>query len=301
MNSLNQTSFSSQSIAEFIVFRRIPLLVLATAITCLFATGILRTNFDTSLSALLTESDPYLDELDLMDKAFPSNGEIRFAFVANNGKTIFEEATLNAILDLKERFTMIPRIQGITTIIEFISPETQRRLFSKSLTDYTKSELITLGETAINDRLLTTNLLSQDGALTFAVIDVNTREASDSERLEIADAIINLQTQLRTQHPNVKLFANADVLLEQSSQQGMVNDLTRLMPFVILLCVSVICFCFKSFTIGTCILAHVGFTIINTVGALGYLSFAFINISVIAPLVVVIISVANSVHVISSI
>ena len=299
MHSLNHTSLSSKVIAEFIIVRRLPLFVLASIITCLFSIGILSTSFNTSLGALLTESDPYLDELDLMEKAFPSNGEIRFAFVANTEKTIFEEATLNAIADLKEKFTLIPRIQGITTIIEFISPETQRRLFSKPIADYTKDELNSLSEEAINDRLLTANLLSQDGALTFAIISVDTKSASDTERLKIADAITNLQSLLRNQHPDVKLFANADVLLEQSSQQNMVDDLTRLMPFVILLCVSVICLCFRSLTIGGCILAHVGFTIVNTIGALGYLNFAFNNISVIAPLVVVIISVANSVHVIS--
>ncbi len=299
MNSPNYKSSLSKKIAEFIVTNRFVLAVLAIIITCSFATGILRTNFDASLSALLTESDPYLEELDLMQKAFPSNGEIRFAFVANTGSTIFNRSTLNAISDLKEKFTVIPKTRGITTILEFISPETQKRLFIKSLDKYTASELSDLGNAATTDRLLTTNLLSQSGALTFAIINVDTQSASNLERFEIADAIISLQEELRISNPNVNLFANAEVLLEQSSQQDMLDDLTRLMPLVILLCVLVICFCFRSFTIGACILSHVGFTIVSTVGALGYLNFAFNNISVIAPLVVVIISVANSVHIIS--
>ena len=299
MNSTNYKLPLSKKIAEFIVKNRFRLAVLAIVITCSFATGILRTDFDASLSALLTESDPYLEELDLMQKAFPSNGEIRFAFVANTGSTIFETSTLNAISDLKGKFTVIPKTRGITTILEFISPETQRRLFIKPLDEYTDSELIDLGNAATTDRLLTTNLLSQSGTLTFAIINVDTQNASNSERFEIANAIISLQEELRILNPNVNLFANAEVLLEQSSQQDMLDDLTRLMPLVILLCVLVICFCFRSFTIGACILSHVGLTIVSTIGALGYLNFAFNNISVIAPLVVVIISVANSVHIIS--
>ena len=276
-----------------------PFVVVALILTCVFASGILRTTFNTSLSALLTQSDPYLDELEEMDRAFPTNGEIRFAFVANRGNTVFESKTLNAIADLKENFTSISKVQSITTILDFTSPETQRRLFSKPISDYNDLEIQEVGEIARNDRLLTTNLLSPDGTLTFAIIDVNTRGSSNLERLEIASSVIELRDRLRESHAGVNLFANSDVILEQASQQDMVDDLTQLMPLVILLCVAVICYCFRSLAIGACILSHVGFTIICTVGALGFFELAFNNISVIAPLVVVIISVANSVHIIS--
>ena len=289
----------SQGVADFSVAYRILLFALATVITLILSTGILRTSFDTSLSALLTESDPYLDEMELLDEEFPSNSEIRFAFIANDGETVFTPVILKAIAELKESFTTIPRMRGITTILEFTSPETQARLFSKPLEDYTNAELLQVSETARNDRLLTNNLLSQNGTLSFAVISLNSRDASNEERLEIANAVLDLQEQLRLSNPEVSLFANADVLLEQSSQQAMIDDLTSLLPIVILLCVLVICYCFKSITLGICILAHVLFTVFCTVGALGYLNFAFNNISIIAPLVVVIISVATSVHIIS--
>ena len=290
---------TSENVAVATVLNRIPLFILAVILTCLLGTGIFRTTFNTSLSALLTQSDPYLNELEEMGRTFPSNGEIRFAFVADKGATVFDSKILLAISDLKERFIAIPKIQGINTILDFTSPETQRRLFSKTIDDLSDSEITEIGQVAKNERFLTTNLLSPDGRLTFAIIEVNTRDSSNAERLEIADAILELKEELRNLHPEVNLFANSDVILEKASQQDMVDDLTRLMPVVILLCVAVICYCFKSLAIGACILAHVAFTIICTVGTLGFFGLSFNNISVIAPLVVVIISVANSVHIIS--
>ncbi|NKB35015.1 MAG: MMPL family transporter [Pseudomonadales bacterium] len=289
----------SQRVAEFTVVNRYLLFIVATVITALLSMGILRTSFDTSLSALLSESDPYLDELDLLEQQFPSSSEIRFAFIAEEGETIFTREILEAIRELEDIFTEIPRIRGITTVLEYTAPETQRRLFSKELAEYTADEFLEVSNTATNDQLLTSNLLSQNGALTFAVITLNSRDASNEVRLEIADAVLEVQDQLRTNHPNVALFANADVLLEQSSQQAMVEDLTSLLPIVILLCVLVICFCFKSIAIGGSILTHVIFSLISTVGALGFLNFSFNNISIMAPLVVVIICVATSVHIIS--
>ena len=299
MNLLTFKFLESGNVAKATVLNRIPLFILAVILTCLLGSGIFRTTFNSSLSALLTQSDPYLNELEEMDRTFPSNGEIRFAFVADKGTTVFDSKVLLAISDLKERFTAIPKIQGINTILDFTSPETQRRLFSKAIDDLSDSEIAEISEVAKNERFLTTNLLSPDGRLTFAIIEVNTRDSSNAERLQIADSILKLKEELSSLHPEVNLFANSDVILEKASQQDMVDDLTQLMPLVILLCVAIICYCFKSLAIGACILTHVAFTIICTVGILGFFGLSFNNISVIAPLVVVIISVANSVHIIS--
>ncbi len=289
----------SQRVASFTVAQRYLLLAFATLLTALLSTGILRTSFDTSLSALLSESDPYLDEMDILEEQFPSNSEIRFAFIAGEGETVFTPETLGAIRELEEIFVDIPRIRGITSILEYTAPETQRRLFSRDLSEYSQAELIEVSETATSDQLLTSNLLSRNGTLTFAVITLDTNGASNDERIEIANAVLAVQEQLRANHPGVDLFANADVLLEQDSQEAMIADLTSLLPIVVLLCVLVICYCFKSITLGACILTHVGFTILSTVGALGFLDFSFNNISIMAPIVVVVISVATSVHIIS--
>ena len=288
-----------KKIAETTVSNRSGLFILSLILTCIFGSGIFKTSFDSSLSALLSQSDPYLNELEEVDRTFPSNGEIRFAFIAERNNSVFDRKILLAISDLIEKFTVIPKVQGITTILEYTSPETQRRLFSKSINDLSDSEIAQIGEIATNERFLTANLLSSDAKLTFAIIDVNTREATNTERLEIADSVLALKDQLRSLHPSVNVLANSDVILEKASQQDMIDDLTKLMPLVILLCVAVICYCFKSLAIGACILVHVAFTIICTVGVLGFFGLSFNNISVIAPLVVVIISVANSVHIIS--
>ncbi len=276
---------------------------LLTAVALLFsivlATGIPRTSFDTSLEALLTQSDPYLDELGLMQEQFPRSLEVRFAFVAKEGQTVFNRQLLTAIKDLKKNFAAIPFATRLTSVIDYESPETQRKLFTQSIDDYTVSEFDDIAAAALNDGFLAANLLSTDAALTFAIITTDSDDLSTEQRLELANAIIDLREQLRSRHPNVGIHANSEVILEQSSQKAMVDDLSSLMPFVILICILAICYCFRSATLGICILTHTLFTLLCTIGALGYLGFAFNSISIIAPLILVIISIANSVHIIS--
>lgn len=292
------SSFTSRT-AKLAVGNRVLLLIVAGLITGLLATGITRLSFDTALRALLTTSDPYLEEFDALEAEFPNQLTVNFAFLADEGTTVFTRPILDALTTLKESYTQIPFAQRVSTLVDFYSPETQSRLFTRGLDRYSDEELAGLASTATADRLLTSNLLSRDASLTFGLVVLDAAEASAEQRLDIAAAILSLRDELRSTHPTVTILANSDVLLEQSSQQAMVDDLTSLLPIVILICVITICYCFKSAILGVCILAHVVFTLICTIGGLGLLGYAFNSISIIAPLVVVIIAVANSVHIIS--
>ena len=286
-------------LATFFVVQRLPLFLLAACTSVLLASGILRTSFDTSLEALLTRSDPYIAELENLEAEFPNPLQITFAFIPNSGNDVFTPVVLDAIEDLISSYRAIPFADRLTALPDYFSPERQARLFTKPVQDYSLQELATVRTVALNDRLLTNNLLASDASLTFGNVTLADTALTSNQRLQIANAALQLRDELRARHPDVQILVNSEVILEQSSQQAMIDDLTQLLPFVILACVLAICYCFRSATLGICILAHTFFTILCTVGVLGYTGLAFNSISIIAPLVVVIVSVANSVHLIS--
>lgn len=293
------TQNSSNSIASSLVRKRYLALSAVLLITLFLATGMFRLSFDTTLGALLTRSDPYLDELEQFTEDFGIPLEIIVAFVPPEGESALSREVLDAMADLQERFRELPYADRISTLIDYFSPETQTRLFERPYQDYDADDLAELQVGALQDRLLTNNLLASDASLAFGVITLDADDASTAQRLDLAEAALALRNELRAAHPDIDIHISSDVLLEKSSQQAMLDDLTTLLPFVILICVLVICYCFRSVTLGFGILAHAIFSLLCTVGALGFLGFAFNSISIIAPLVVVIISVANSVHIIS--
>lgn len=286
-------------VANFCVDRRMPLFALSTLVALLMAVGLLSTQFDGTFNALLTESDPYLDELVRMDEEFPIPTNAAFIFIADEGKTVFNQSLLNALNDLRDNYDAIPTATYLSTIMDWISPETQRRLFTKSIDEYSEAEFAALADEAVEDRLLTNNLLSRNAALTFANLSLDARDSDQGTRMEIAAAIQSLRDEIRERHPGVRLFAGSDLILEETQQSSMVADLTSLLPLVIIICVLVICYCFRSITLGACILIHQVVTAACTIGMVNYLGYSFNSISVIAPLVVIIIAVANSVHIIS--
>ena len=273
--------------------------ITAVCVSILFATGIPRASFDTSFGALLTRSDPYIAELDALEAEFPNPLVVNFAFIPRAAVDVFDQSVLAAIGDLKNTYTEIPFTARLTSLIDYFSPETQQRLFTSPFAEYTPDQLSALRTTAINDRLLTNSLLASDATLTFANVIIQDTALDSDQRTQIAEAALLVRDALRERNPFVEILVNSEVILEQSSRQAMLDDLTQLLPIVILACVLAICYCFRSATLGICILTHTFFTLLCTIGTLSYSGLAFNSISIIAPLVVVIVSVANSVHLIS--
>ncbi len=286
-------------LVRFLITWRWLLFALMMLCTGVSVFGIFRTDFDTSLQALLTRSDPYLDELERFNEAFPQPLDINIVFVPPPSSDAFDLRVLHALADLQETYTDLPNARRVSSLLNYFSPQRQERLFQRRYTRYSSAELDALKEQALTDQLLVNSLLAPDTSLAFANVFFDAADFDASERLELATAALNLRDQLRAAHPEVEIHFSSDVILEQSSRQDMIDDLGSLLPVVILICVLVICFCFRSVLLGFGILAHALLSVALTLGTLGFLSFAFNSISIIAPLVVVIIAVANSVHIIS--
>ena len=286
-------------IASICLSRRHALFWAGVIGSLLLAGGVFRLGFDSSLDSLLTRSDPYLDELDLLEAEFPRATEIVFAFLAPEGESIFTRGHLRAIDALRERYREIPLAGRHSSLLDYYSPRNLRRLFAADFRDYGEAELAGLARTAQADELLTGNLLSADASLAFTRIRLNAEFADEAERLDAAREALRLRNALREEFPELEIHISGEVLLEYSSRQSMLDDLGGLLPFVILACILAICGLFRSVRAGLAILAHTLLTLLCALGTLGLAGFSFNTVTAIAPVVIVVVCVASSVHVIS--
>ena len=276
-----------------------PILTAASVLLgVVLAIGIRDTGFDTSLGALLTESDPYLSEVEEMDARFDSPQVVTYAVINPEG-SVFSPPVIALLQDLEARYREVPDATRFSSLLGYRSPETGQALFTLPPGQYSPEELLALEPLALQDPLLRNGMLSSDGRLTFATIEIDPGRADNAARMAVADGAVALREAMQQAHPDLEVFVSADVLFEQSTRDAMLRDLIYLLPFVILICVATICYCFHSFAFGFCILSQALLTVLCTVGLLGHGGLAFNSISVIAPLVVVIIAVAHSVHIIS--
>ncbi len=297
--AVNSCGAGSEGIAAFCLARRRGLLALAVVSALLLGAGMVGLGFDSSLDSLLTRSDPYLEELERLEAEFPASAEIVFAFLAPAEESLFTPRRLQAIDELRGRYLEIPLAARHSSLLDYYSPRNLRRLFARDYREYSETELASLAETAAGDELLAGNLLLAEGSLAFSRIRLNTRLASESQRLDAAAAALGLRDELREKYPELEIHVSGEVLLEYSSRQSMLDDLGGLLPFVIFACILAICAFFRSVRAGFAILAHTLLTLLCALGALGLMNFSFNTVTAIAPVIIVVVSVASSVHVIS--
>jgi len=287
--------------AALLIARRHLLLAASLLVTFLLGLGILRAEFDTSLSLLMTRSDPYLEQLDRMEAEFPVPEEISFAFVPRNGE-VFSPPTLQALADLNREFRQIPLAFSMSSILAWQSPFGDDTLFERPLSQldsYTAEELAQLRTEGLADLFVVGTLLSPGADLALANIRMSLTSLDEEQSHEAAQAAITLRDSLQARHPEVDIHVSSGALFEQANRSAMISDLTLLLPIVLLLCTTIICYSFRSLLLGVSVLLVGLITVVMTVGTLGWLGQSFNTISVMAPLVVVTIALADSVHLIS--
>lgn len=284
-----------------LVDKRVALLVLSLAVCVFLASSIPRTEFDTSLGVLLTKSDPYLQERDAMAAVFPSPLEISFALVPKSGE-VFERATLLALADLNREFREIPLALSMDSVLGWQSPFGEESLFTRVLTpqsELSPDELSESKQRVLADPFLFGRLISADSDLALANIRLRSTQITSTQSADIVAISDAIRESLQSRYPSVDIYLSSTAHYEQSNRSAMISDLSLLLPIVILLCTAIICYSFRSIYFGFCILSVALLTVLMTVGTLAWLGISFNSISVMAPLVVVTIAVADSVHIIS--
>ncbi|MDP1931259.1 MAG: MMPL family transporter [Gammaproteobacteria bacterium] len=288
-------------LAAFLIHRRPLLLAASLLATFVLALGIMRAEFDTSLSVLMTRSDPYLEQLDRMSAEFPVPEEISFAFVPHNGE-VFSHPTLLALADLQREFRQIPLALSMSSVLAWQSPFGDDTLFERPLTQldsYSAEELAELREEGLADPFVVGALLSPGTDLAIASIRLQVTALNDEQGREAAQVSMALRDSLQARHPDVAIHVSSEALFEHSNRSAMISDLTLLLPIVLLLCTAIVCYSFRSLLLGVSILIVGLITVVVTVGTLGWMGQSFNTISVMAPLVVVTIALADSVHIVS--
>lgn len=267
------------------------------------AYGLPSLNFDTRVSVLLGDNDPYVSERDQLSAEFPGRQEISIAVIAASGPTdVFSAPILEALGALHREYRRIPYTGRASSVVAYDSPFGEIGLFPgrfRNFHEISADAMRAARDKAMADQFINGNLVSPDADLALFSAQLTLSTSNSAQNREIADGIDAVLRDLRAAHPGITFAPGAEALFETSTRDAMIQDLTRLLPLVILLCVLFICYCFQSVRQGACILFITLLTITCTVGTLAWTGIALNSVSVMAPLVVVIIAVANTAHILS--
>ncbi|MEQ8859084.1 MAG: MMPL family transporter [Pseudomonadales bacterium] len=287
---------------NLLVARRHVLFALAAALGLAVAWGMTLSTVETTARSILSDSDPYRAEVDRVRADFPPSTSVLFAFQTDSD--VFNLPALRAMEALGERYTEIEGAISFGSLTNRRLNEVDAQRYGRDyliplLDDLSTEDLAEIKAIALRDVDLTKSLLSKQGDMALAVVKYKATPDEQARRLEIARSVYALRDSLRQQYPQVEIYALGGVLFEMDGYNATVQDRTVLFPLVISASILLLWYCLKSLPYALCLFL-VSFSSIGlSVGSFGWLAVPFNQISSLGPLVVLVIAMAQGIHIVS--
>lgn len=305
MQAHNAITRKEKRLARHLIRYRFPLLLALVATCLVLAPGLLRLEFNSELSVLLPESDPLVSEQRMLQNRFAEADEISFAIAPDNGD-VFSTPSLQVLARLQQRFRDIPGATQIASLLNHETPYGEVSIVPwpwQNLDRFSPEEREQMRQQALDDPLVRNRLIDGAGHITFVTVTLDSPTVAEPDSTtrnrRISEAVASLLDTVRSDFPTVAVAASAGPIFEHDTRQAMIDDLTRLLPLTIVVCVLFIAWCFGSMRSALVVLGVALLSVLLTLATLGLMGRAFNTVSIMAPLVIVMVAVADAVHLLS--
>ena len=302
VNELDHSSFPwMQYLLDILVNRRYLLGLAAVLLAVTGAFGIRFATSDTGVGSILSEGDPYKVEVDEVREDFPSSTSVVFIFEAPD---IFGLEALGAMNDLTNRFAEVKGAVSVGSIMtrrldEKDSEKLGRDFFIPEYESLSSEGLPAVRELVLSNESLIESVVAPSGDMAIANIKYKVNEDIRPHRFAVAESALALRDSLREKYPGVEIYLLGNVLFEYAGYEAQSRDRLTLFPLVMVLSIALLWFCLRSISYALSLFIIAFSTVAATVGSFGWANIAFNQISALGPLVVIVIALADGIHIVS--
>ncbi|MDA1076680.1 MAG: MMPL family transporter [Proteobacteria bacterium] len=291
-----------QSLIAQLIDKRYVLAFTSVILGAFVTWGMTHTRLEATYNSILSEDDPYREEVEQARRDFPPSTSVLFAFQTPGD--VFRFDALRAMDALTNRYTEIESAISVGSLMNRRLNATDAEQFDRDyllpeLDTLTEGDLTSIREIALNDTDLTKSLLSPEGDMALAVVKYKASADDQTTRLRIAETVVALRDSLREAYPDVSIYILGGVLFELDSYKAQIKDSQYLFPLVIGISILLLWFCLRSLVYALCLFVVSFATIGLTIGTFGWAQIALNQISSLGPLVVLVIAIADGIHLVS--
>ncbi len=291
-----------QNWIDKLISTRHSLALVTILVTVFMSVGTQFTKMEGTDETLLSEDDPYREEVRLAREDFPPTTGVLIAFESD--EDVFNLETLKAIAELNRRYAEVNFAVSISSIINYRMNAVDQETYSRdylipSLDGINQEQIKAIKAIALSDEDLTKSILSPDGQMALANIRYKDNTDTQESRLAIADSILVLRDSLRNKYPNTGIYAVGGPLFERESVDAREKD-NSLYLVAFVLGLTLFWICLRSLLYSITLLAIAAATFGATLGTYGWLEIPLNQISSLGPLVVVVVAIADGIHVLAA-
>ena len=295
-----------ERLADFVVNNRIRVAVLT--LICAFAVfaGIPNLKLDTDGRVFMAADNPDKILLDKFEQEFAKDDNLAIIVKPADGN-VFTPRTLGAIGELTEELWNLPYVRLVNSITRFQNTyaDGDMMVVEDLVPDpqtVTPEEAAAARDTALDRIEIINSLISADGSAT-AISVIFRLPGVDlvSEIPNINAEAEPLLARYRAEYPEIEFKASGSVAISQAFATASQKDGETLTPSMLVAMLLVVGILLRSVTGALLILVLATLSALVSLGALGWTRIPINSATAVAPLMVITLAVASSVHILSSI
>ena len=287
------------------ILRR-PWLVVALATLILLVTGagarFIKTTNDYRI--MFGENNPQLAAFNALENTFSSSNTALIA-IAPRGGSVFTRKALEAMEELTQSAWKTPHSSRVDSLTNYTHSRAEEDdLIVEPLVDdasaLNDADLARIRNIALSATDIAGRLVSRDGRVGGLAITFVLPDDLDAAVVEITDYLNDVLKKAHAKHPDIAYYLTGDVIMHRAFADVTKDELETLMPIVFLMIVVTTALFLRSVLGTLAIVVTIVFIIMNALGIAGWLGTVFSPTNSGVPIIIMAISVANSVHIVTA-
>lgn len=294
----------SYRFSKWVVNRKFLVIFLVFSFVVAAAAGAKKLMLGGDYRIFFKPDNPQLQAFDALQKTYTKSENVLFVLEPRDGK-VFTSNTLAAVIDLTGQAWKLAYSSRVDSISNYQHSSADGDTLSvhdlvRDPKNLSAVELATLQQTAVQDPLLVKRLVSPQAHVTG--INVTVQLPDKDKMLAIRKLVTQTQAlkqQFEAAHPDIKIHLTGVVIMNHAFMDATRTDMRTLVPIMMAVVLAVLLLTLRSGVATGLIMLSIVLSIVATMGLAGWGSVVLSAPVATAPLTVMIMVIADGVHVLS--
>jgi len=288
-------------LANWIIDKRWWLIVASLSVALITSAGLLFISVDSDLRVFFGKNDPRLLELEALENTYSKTESIIFLVTPKSGD-VFSTNTLSAVKSLTRDCWQIPhssRVDSLTNY-QFTRAEEDDLIVTDFIDNPASLDKKNLQEKrllALQEPLLVKRILSTDAKTTAVMINIIFPDKTPNAISDVANYSRDLLKKYRSQFPDIEFYLTGSVMFDTAFSEVGQHDMLILAPIMFFILAFVVGFSVKSILATVSTMFIVLLSMLSAMGLAGWLGISLNTASANAPVIILTLAVADSVHI----
>ena len=291
---------------DFVLRRRwLVVALLATLVMLVITAGARFITVTNDYRVLFSEDNPQLAAFDALENTYSTSNAALIAIAPRDG-SVFTREALGAIEELTEAAWRTPYSSRVNSLTNYTHSEAlEDELIVGSLVDdasaLSDADVVRVEKIALDAVEIAGRLVAYDGRTAGVAINFILPENHDQAVIEITDYLNSVLAEARANHPAIDYYMTGDVVMNRTFADVTQSDIQTLTPIVFVIIVGATIILLRSILGTVVIVAVLVFVVNTTLGFAGWNGVVFSPTNSGVPIIVMVIAIADSIHVVTSV